>query len=501
MSRYNKQIINNSIFSFVQIFVVTICAFFLYKYIIQTIGLEKLGLWSLILSVTSLASIGNFGFTGSLVKFSAELSIKEEYKKINAILNSSIIGVSLILAILLVIIFLFGYHFIGYLVDEKWISTSQDLLFYALISLFINIIAGLYFSILEGLNMAYFKSISFMSATIIYMVIAIIFINKYDIIGLAYAQVLQALVFLILGILFSKIKVQEFSVFYFKWHKDLMKKVFNYGISFQAIGLTKMLYDPITKAVLSKYGSLDFVAIFEMASKLVIQVRSISAAIIQNVVPKIVKLNTTFGTEKLLDAYKIINNINLLLIFSSLVLLIPFSNVISIFLLGKSDSNFIIVLISLCLGWIINSLNIPSYMINLGTGKLKWNVISHLVIGILNLVFCVLIGYFFNNGLYIIFSWILALIIGSSIIIIEYHKRNGILLNIIFNNVFSKLTACFIILASIGYFLNYHFDNLVFLVVTHCLLVVGYYAFLVTQIKEIKTIINFILKTRKNELS
>ena len=57
-----------------------------------------------------------------------------------------------------------------------------------------------------------------------------------------------------------------------------MKKVFKYGMNFQAIGLAQMLYDPITKSILSKYGSLDFVAIFEMASKLVIQVRSISAA-------------------------------------------------------------------------------------------------------------------------------------------------------------------------------------------------------------------------------
>lgn len=490
---------NNSIFSVIQIVIVSICVFYLYKYIIQTIGLEKLGLWSLILSVTSLATIGNFGFTGSLVKFSAELSVKEEYKKINAILNTSVLAVSLLLAILLPIIFFIGYYCIGYFVDEKWISTSQDLLFYALISLYINIIAGLYFSILEGLNLAYLRSISFILATIFYMVIAIIFIGKYDILGLAYAQVLQALFFLILAILCSKTRVQNFNYFYFKWHKDLMKKVFNYSVNFQAIGIAQMLYDPITKAILSKYGSLDYVAVFEMASKLVIQVRSISTAIIQNVVPKIVTLNVTFGSKKILDAYKKIHNINLFLMFTSLVLIIPFANIISIFLLGESDSSFIIVLIVICFGWLLNSLNIPSYMINLGTGNLKWNVISHLAIGFFNLLFCSIVGYFFGNGMYIIFSWILSLIIGSSFITIEYHLRNKLLFQFVFNKVFFKLSGLLVLLLISSYYINNQTNNIYFLIIVQITLVLIYFYFIIFKIEDVKKNIVLIYQTKKQD--
>lgn len=497
MSSYNKQIVNNSIFSIIQIVIVSLCAFYLYKYIIEAIGLEKLGLWSLILSVTSLANIGNFGFTGSLVKFSAELSVKKEYKKINAILNTSILSVSVILVILLSIIYLLGYHFIGYFVDEKWISTSQDLLFYALISLYLNILAGLYFSILEGLNLAYLRSISFIAATIIYMVLAIIFINKYDIIGLAYAQVLQALIFLILGMVWSKKRVQNFNFFYFKWHKDLMKKVFNYGMNFQVIGLSQMLYDPITKAVLSKYGSLDYVAIFEMASKLVIQVRAISAGIIQNVVPKIVTLNFTDGSERMLDAYKKINNINLILLFSSLVLIIPFSNIISIFIFGESDPRFIVVLIIICVGWLLNSLNIPSYMINLGTGDLKWNVIPSLLIGILNLIFCGFVGIIFKNGLYIIVTWILVLVFGSSLIILEYHFRNKISSAVIFNKVFFQLLFYFILLISMNYFINTFTNNIILLVTLQGVAAFLYYVMIILKIKEIKNIINQVLLNKE----
>lgn len=497
MTNYNKQIVNNSFFSIIQIVVVSLCAFYLYKYIIDAIGLEKLGLWSLILSVTSLANIGNFGFTGSLVKFSAELSVQEEYKKINAILNTSLFSISLILMTLLSIIYLLGYHFIGYFVDEKWLSISRDLLFYALISLYINIIAGLYFSILEGLNLAYLRSISFIAATIIYVILAIIFIVEYDIIGLAYAQVLQALAFLVLGMICSKKYVRNFDFFYFKWHRDLMKKVFNYGMNFQAIGLSQMLYDPITKAVLSRYGSLDYVAIFEMASKLVIQVRALSAGIIQNVVPKIVTLNFTDGNEKMLDAYKKINDINLILLFSTLVLIIPFSNIISIFIFGESDYRFIVVLIVICVGWLLNSLNIPSYMINLGTGKLKWNVIPSLTIGILNLVFCGLVGIIFKNGLYIILSWIFVLVFGSSIIILEYHYRNKISAGVIFNKVFFQLVFYFILLISASYFINTLVNNMILMVILQAVVAILYYITILLKIKEIKNLINQVLLNKE----
>jgi O-antigen/teichoic acid export membrane protein len=497
MSSYNKQIVNNSIFSVIQVFVVSICAFFLYKYIIQILGIEKLGLWSLILSVTSLATIGNFGFTGSLVKFSAELSVLNKYKQINAILNSSILGVSLILGVVLLLIFLFSYNFISYLVDEKWIAMGQNLLLYALISLYINIIAGLYFSILDGLNFAYLKSLSFIFVTIVYTILSMFLIVKYDLIGLAYAQVCQAFLFLILGIVLNLIYVKGFKFFYFKWHKELMKKVFNYGMSFQMIGLAQMFYDPITKAILSRFGGLDFVAIFEMASKLVIQVRAIPASILQNLVPKIVTLKTTLGHDKITEAYKKMNVINLFLNFSTLVIILPFSNIISILLLGESDESFICVLIVTTIGWLINSLNISAYIVNLGTGNLKWNVISHLIIGVLNLLFCFSVGYFFRNGLYIIFSWILALIIGSILIVLEYHNRNKISLNIIFSRVFFKLFGFLTLLSLLSYFVNINVNNFFSLLIIQGILILVYYLVIILTIKELKENIIFILQTKK----
>lgn len=497
MEKYNRQIVNNALFSIIQIVVVTFAAFFLYKYIIDVSGIEKLGLWSLILSVTSLANIGNLGFTGSLVKFTAALAVEEKYKEINALLNSTLVLAGIITALLLLIIYFLGVHYMHYLIEEKWVELAREMLMYALISLYINILASFYFSAIEGINLAYLKSLSFIFATLIYVILSVLFINAYDIIGMAYAQLIQAGCFLIFGIVFSLFKLKKFNFFYFKWNKEKIKEVFQYGIKFQAIGVAQLLYDPITKAILSKFGGLDFVAIFEMCTKLVKQVRSLASGVLQNVVPKIATLSVTQPVAKINEAYLKINRINTILLFFSVVLIIPFSGMFSQLLLGTVDNTFIWVLNFLVIGWGINSLNIPAYMVNLGTGDLKWNVISHLVIGILNLLLCFLIGYLFENGLYIILSWIVALVLGSLIIIIEYHNRNKLKLSIIFDEVFFKLLGFFGVLIGLNYLLSNSIDSIWLSAGITAVLLLVYFALSIGFISPVKTQIKAILKLGK----
>tara|TARA_B110000902_G_scaffold263595_1_gene343005 strand:- start:5908 stop:7419 length:1512 start_codon:yes stop_codon:yes gene_type:complete len=498
---YNKQIINNSIFSIIQIIIVVLCSFFLYKYIIETIGLEKLGLWSLILSVTSLASIGNFGFTGSLIKFSAELSVNHQYKKINAILNISALVVSVALFLILTIVYFLGYYFIGYFVSEEWVSTGTDLLFYALISLFINIIGALYFSVLEGLNMAYLKSLSFIITTIVYTILSVLFINEFDIMGLAYAQLCQSFLFLLLGIILSKTYIKSFTLFYFKWHKELMRKIFLYSLKFQGMGVTQLLYDPITKTILSKFGGLEFVAIFEMASKLVKQVRLIPARILINTVPKIVKLNIIKSEEKIKEVYNKINIINILLLFITVLVVIPFSKITSILIFDHVDTNFMIILIVLSAGELLASLSTSAYIINLGTGEIKWNIISHLVIGVLNLILCLSIGLIFKDGMYIIYGWIISLVLGSLVTAFEYHKRNNIPFNLLFNTNFFQALFYFLVFGILSYFINDQINNIIYLIIIQTLLTLLYVFMLTTRIKDIKQNIIYIIKTKRNELN
>jgi len=64
-----RQILINAIMSVVQIVVIGIVLFILYRFLLNTIGVEQLGIWSLVLATTSVTQIASFGLSGSVVKF------------------------------------------------------------------------------------------------------------------------------------------------------------------------------------------------------------------------------------------------------------------------------------------------------------------------------------------------------------------------------------------------------------------------------------------------
>ncbi|MGC8744981.1 MAG: polysaccharide biosynthesis C-terminal domain-containing protein, partial [Verrucomicrobiia bacterium] len=56
----------------IQIISVGIALFFLYRFLLKTIGVEQFGIWSLVLSTTSIIGAANLGISGSIVKFVAK---------------------------------------------------------------------------------------------------------------------------------------------------------------------------------------------------------------------------------------------------------------------------------------------------------------------------------------------------------------------------------------------------------------------------------------------
>jgi O-antigen/teichoic acid export membrane protein len=63
-----RRILTNATSSVVQIVISGISLFFLYKFLLETIGVTQLGIWSLVLAMSSMIQVANFGLTGSIVK-------------------------------------------------------------------------------------------------------------------------------------------------------------------------------------------------------------------------------------------------------------------------------------------------------------------------------------------------------------------------------------------------------------------------------------------------
>ena len=67
----------------------------------------------------------------------------------------------------------------------------------------------------------------------------------------------------------------------------------------------------------------------------------------------------------------------------------------------------------------------PAYHANLGIGKIHWNVIGHLVTAVLNGGLGLLLATHFG-GVGAVIAWVIALVLGQTLIYLAYHVEHGI---------------------------------------------------------------------------
>ena len=419
-----RQIFINAFMSIVQIIIITAVLFILYKFLLNTIGVEQLGIWSLVLATTSVSQIANFGLSGSVVKYVAKYIAKEDEKSVSEVIQMAVLSVGIIVAVILVIFFPIIKWILGLVMPESSFSLALTILPYALFAFWIMTITSIFQSGLDGYQRIDIRSMLLMGGAIFHLVLCFLLVPLHGLLGLAYAKVIQNISVLFFSWIMLRKYIKELPVISFSWNKKLFKEIIGYGINFQIISITRMLYDPVTKTLLSKFGGLSMVGYYEMANKMVHNIRSLIVSANQVLVPAIADLQERIP-NKIREVY--FSNYRLLFylslpVFSAIIVSTP---IISKIWIGHYEKIFIIFSILLAIGWFLNTLNVPAYFSYLGIGVLRFNVLSHIIIGLLNAVLGFVLGYFYN-GTGVVIGWVISLSIGSSIIYISYHVAQKI---------------------------------------------------------------------------
>ena len=425
-----RRILINAIMSLLQIILVSGVLFFLYRFLLKTVGVEQLGIWSLVLATTSVTQVANLGLSGSVVKFVAKYVARNEDRNVSGVIQTAVISLGVIIGFVLLI----GYPLIkwvlGLVVPPSSLNLALSILPFALFGLWLMAVTSVFQSGLDGLQRIYIRNLLTIGSSIFFALLCFIFAPKHGLIGLAYAQIINNSTILLLSWFLIKRFLPLLPVIPYQWDRYLFKEIINYGINFQIISVTTMFYDPITKALLSKFGGLSMVGYYEMASKMILQLRALLVSAYQVLVPAIANLQEK-APQKIrhiyLTSYRLLFYLSIPL-FSLIIAFIP---TISKIWIGHYEKVFIIFGTLLAIGWLLNILNVPAYFVYLGTGKLFYNVISHITIGLLNAGLGYLLGIFYG-GIGVVIGWVISLAIGSSVIYISYHMIEGIQLKGLF---------------------------------------------------------------------
>lgn len=417
-----KRISINVISSVLQVGVVGIIYLIVYKILLNKIGIEQLGIWSLILASTSVANLANFGITSGIVKFVAEYFSKKETKKIEKIIFTSFSSLIIFFVLISLIIYPLSKYILRYVIETKHYELALKIVPVSLISLVVSSISGVFTSVLEGIQKNYIKNFLVTMSTIVFLVGVVFLTDKYGLEGVAYSQLLQSVFLFLVSYLLVAFEFKSFLILFSNWSKEIFKQIMGFSLKFQLISMLVLFFDPITKAFLGKFGGLTFLGYYEMANKLVYQVRALVVNANQVMIPVLIH---SVHSEK--DNVNNLYNTNLkltflisLLLMGSLVILTP---LISFLWIGELKKEFIFCIPILIIGVFTNLISSPAYFASIADGDLKILLKTHVIMTLINVLLGYFLGSLYGGGFVIICASTIALIISSTFLIVNFGKK------------------------------------------------------------------------------
>jgi len=423
-----RRLFPNASFAVLQVVVTSLTLFLLYRYLLSTEGIEALGVWSLVVAATSLASVSNLGFAGGTVRFVSKYLAHKDKRSAAMAAETAAISLAVVMAVAVLVLWPIGVWLLGFIVPLKWLGLAHELLPYTLLALWLNSVGGAIHSGLDGCHRADQRSLVTMAVQPALLFLAYWLIPITGIKGLAYAQVLQYLIWSGLGWLLLRNQLPALSILPWRWSRTMFLEMWRYSIRFQAISILGILAEPLLKGLISHFGNLGAVGYFEMANRLVSQVRSLLVSANQVFVPYYSKLGETARDEIKALYIKNLNAIVVLgsFVFSSLVASLP---LISQIWIGYLEQQFLLFSVILACGWFVNVLAVPAYFANLGGGWIERNLYCHIAQTMTTFLVGV-VGGMVAGAAGSATAWPLALVVGAILVVYMFHRAEGIPLSI-----------------------------------------------------------------------
>ena len=419
-----RRTVRNAASSVVQLVVATLTLFVLYRVVLDILGTAQFGIWSLVVAATSVVGLSNMGLTGSLVKYVAESDAAGDTRRLAGLVETTAISVGVLSAVLAIAGLPLMNLYFGMTLSGDAYRSAEAIVPYALLSFSLSMVTGIYQSALYGCHLIVQRNAILIFESLSFLALSVVLAPRYGLPGLVYARALQNFITLALSIAVLRRHLPVLPWIPTRWDRTLFRELLGYAASFQFVGILNLLMDPLTKGMLSRFGSLELVTYFEMGTRLISQVRGAVVNANQVLVPTYAQAGTQNPgqvTALFGRSYATIFFVTICL----LGLLAASLPLVGILWLGMRQPDFIAIATILSVGWLINTLSVPAYFACLGTGAMGIVVRSHVIMAVLNLVLGLAFGRLWG-GYGVVVAWSLALAAGGLAAHVEFCRRSGL---------------------------------------------------------------------------
>lgn len=391
----------------------------LYRFLYNTIGVAQLGVWSIVLAWTSMNNVASLGLGGSTTYFIPKYLARGDRPYVQTLVQTGTLSAAGALAIGLLLFYPFIRLILGAVIeDAALLPLAFAIVPYAFGSLWLSATAGIIYSSIDGFQRVDLRNILLMLGGAVFLGAALVLVPTRGLVGLAQAQLLQATTVLVGSWMVLRRLLPELPVLPYSWSRRAFKEMLGYSVRFQMIALTQLLFEPLTKSLLAKFGTVSATGFFEMANRLALQLRAFVVTAHAALVPTLTDIGETTPTL-LREIYETSCRLVTFLSLLILPLLIALTPLICVLWLGTYEPVFVLFATLLFTGWFGNLIGNPAYFGYMGAGDLRWNVRSHVLQAGLNGILAFVLGAIFG-GLGVVIGFVIAILSSSLLLAVAY---------------------------------------------------------------------------------
>jgi len=416
-----RQIFWNAISTFGQVVAGAAILFVLYRFLVHTLGIRAFGIWSLVLAGTSFATLASQGFSASLTRLIANRAAWSDQERISTVLQTAVLAAATALGLAIVLLYPAARWTLHLLIRGTDFAAALSILPFALLSLWISLLAMLLQAGLAGLQLIAHANLIDLAGSLFYLAACFALVPHHRLVGLAIAQVLQGLFIGAACWILLRRRVDHLPLIPQQLDRSALRELARLGLQFQAITLAQSVREPVTKALLARFGGLSYAGYYDLASRGVVTARELLVQANQVLIPAVAHIEQREPRKiaaLYLDSYRVL----FFLALPAFALIAVASPLLSLFWLGRVEPTFIVFVALLAAGWMVNVLCNPSYVIALGTGHLRPVLLGCCLTATLNASFGFIAGRYASPA-YIVAASAFSLAAGYVIILVSCHRR------------------------------------------------------------------------------
>ncbi|MBJ7579522.1 hypothetical protein JHC09_16745 [Devosia sp. MC532] len=365
--------------------------FLAYRLIIAHAGLERFGVWSLLLAGTALARVGDVSGGGALARFVASAKSETGLQNSRDVVHTVLLSSLFLNAIVGLAIWIGATPLLPMFIEPQYLAEAKTLIPYVAMNIVLGALSIAVTSGIDGAQRADQRAIVISVASLIFLGACWFFVPRLGVVGFAVAQLLQQAVMLVLGWIVLRRYIPLLGWFPYRWRLDVFVETTGYAIKLNAIGLIGLMFEPLAKFAFNHAGGPGLVALYELSSRLVLQVRGLIIAALTPIVPAFASYK---GPQD--PAFRqVLEKASTLAVIASIgatIATLVALPIVSIVILDRLSTELITLTAALTLGWSLNIFVIPIYFAAQAIGILRWNFLSHTVMALSVVMGVTLVG-------------------------------------------------------------------------------------------------------------